>query len=159
MLKAMTPRAQLKAFLDEFAPEVAAAARKALARLRRLVPGAVEMVYDNAYALVIGFGPTERPSEAVLSIAVFPDHVTLCFLWGVDLPDPDKRLKGGGRQVRNIRLETPKTIDEPAVVALIAAAVERAEPPFDTRAKRVTVIRATSANKRSRKKTPGRKAR
>jgi hypothetical protein len=147
----MTPKEQLDGFLGAFEPGVERAARSALATVRRLVPCAVEMVYDNAYALVIGFGPTERPSEAVLSVAVFPDHVTLCFLWGAELEDPGKRLQGDGRQVRNVRLETPAVIDEPAVRRLIAAAVAAAEPPFEEGAKRKIVIRAVSANRRARR--------
>ena len=40
-------KVQLDSFLDKFTPEIAAAARRALARMRKLVPGAIEMVYDN----------------------------------------------------------------------------------------------------------------
>jgi hypothetical protein len=42
----------------------------ALAKMRARLPGAVELVYDNYNALAIGFGPTERTSEAVFSIEV-----------------------------------------------------------------------------------------
>jgi len=38
------------------------------------------MVYDNYNFLVIGFSPTERPSEAIFSIAMSPRRVSLCFL-------------------------------------------------------------------------------
>jgi len=40
------------------------------------------MVYDNYNALVIGFGPNDRPSLAIFSIVLFPRWVTLCFLQG-----------------------------------------------------------------------------
>ena len=65
-----TPAAQLKSFLAKYSPEVAAVARDALAAMRRLVPGATELVYDNYNALAIGFGATDRSSDAVFSIAV-----------------------------------------------------------------------------------------
>lgn len=148
----MTPKEQLDGFLGAFAPEVERAARSALTKLRRLVPGAVEMVYDNAYALVVGFGPTERPSEAVLSVAIFPKHVTLCFLYGAELEDPEQRLKGSGNQVRNVRLETAGTIDEPAVRRLIKAAVASAEPAFERGARRKLVVRAISKNRQARRR-------
>ena len=45
-------------------------------------------------ALAIGFGPTERASEAIFSIAVFPRWVSLFFLQGAGLPDPDGILQG-----------------------------------------------------------------
>lgn len=55
---------QLDSFLAKYDPEVAAFARRALAKMRKLVPGAVEMVYDNYDWLVVGFSPTERPSKS-----------------------------------------------------------------------------------------------
>ncbi len=54
-------QAQLESFLAKYDPEVATFARRALAKMRTLVPGAIEMVYDNYNWLVIGFSPTERP--------------------------------------------------------------------------------------------------
>jgi hypothetical protein len=95
---------QLESFLAKYDPEVSAFARRALAKMRKLVPGAVEMVYDNYNWLVIGFSPTERPSEAIFSLVLPPGRVTLCFLQGAGLPDPAKRLRGSGNVVRNIRL-------------------------------------------------------
>jgi hypothetical protein len=38
---------QLDSFLAKYDPEIAAFARRALAKMRKLVPGAVEIVYDN----------------------------------------------------------------------------------------------------------------
>ncbi len=95
---------QLESFLAKYDPEVSTFGRRALAKMRKLVPGAIEMVYDNYNWLVIGFSPTERPSEAIFSIVLPPNRVTLCFLQGAGLPDPAKRLQGSGKVVRNIRL-------------------------------------------------------
>ena len=61
---------QLNSFLAKYDPEVSAFARRALAKMRKLVPGAIEMVYDNYNWLVIGFSPTERPSEAIFSLVL-----------------------------------------------------------------------------------------
>src|ERR1017187_9615363 len=99
-----TAATQLKTFLAKYTPAMHAEMKAAHAKMRKLVPGAVEMVYDNWNGLVVGFGPTERPSEAVLSLIALPDHVTLCFLKGKKLPDPDKLLRGGGTTVRHCRL-------------------------------------------------------
>src|ERR1039458_9537409 len=71
--------------------------RKGGARL----PGAVQLVYDNYNALVIGFGPSERASEASFSIVLYPRWVTLFFLQGAGLPDPRRLLKGSGKVVRD----------------------------------------------------------
>src|SRR6476620_6891964 len=120
-----SPERQLDWFLGKYLPEIEAQARAARKKLSDLLPGTVQMVYDNYNFLVIGFGPTERPSEAILSLALAPKHGSLCFLYGVDLPDPKKLLRGSGNQVRNIRLEGETTLDQPAVRTLIKEAVRR----------------------------------
>ena len=84
-----SPAAQLNGFLAKYTPDVAKTAKAALVRMRRRLPGAIELVYDNTYALAIGFASTERTSSAVFSIAVFPRWVSLFFLQtGAHLSDP-----------------------------------------------------------------------
>src|SRR6266436_1894806 len=100
-----SPAQQLKAFIARYEPEVGAAARSALATMRKRLPGAVELVYDNYNALAIGFGPTERASDAIFSIAVYPRWVSLFFLQGATLADPQKLLRGSGSRVRHVVLE------------------------------------------------------
>jgi len=154
------PERQLDFFLDKYAPEVAGFARGALAKMRKLVPGAIEMVYDNYNWLVVGFGPSERPSEAIFSIVMPPGRVTLCFLQGAGLPDPAKRLMGSGNVVRNIRLYDAgkpdgKVLDDPEVRALINTALNRAKVPMPSKARRKLIIRSVSAKQRPRRAVPG----
>jgi hypothetical protein len=73
---------QLDRFLDAYAPEIAQLARKALAKLRKRLPHATEMVYDNYNALACGFGPDERVSNVIFSIALYPKHINFFFLQG-----------------------------------------------------------------------------
>jgi hypothetical protein len=147
-----TPAAQLAGFLAKYTPSMAKEGRAALTRLRRLVPGAVQMVYDNWNGLVVGFGPTERPSEAVVSILLVPDHVSLCFIQDApDLPDPERLLLGSGKVVRHIKLTSARDLDKPAIRALIKAAVSRSDVPFDPRARGKLVIRSISKKQRPRR--------
>src|SRR5438309_205407 len=111
--------AQLDGFIDKFTPEVASLTRALMDKMKARVPGATIMVYDNYNALAIGFGPTDRAGQAVFSLAVMPRWVTLCFNWGVRLPDPHGLLNGSGNQVRHVRLHTPPAFDDPGVVAVI----------------------------------------
>ena len=76
---------QLDSFLAKYDPEVEAFARRALAKMRKLVKGAIEMVYDNYNWLVIGFGPTDRPSEAIFSIVMPPGRCDLVLFAGSGL--------------------------------------------------------------------------
>jgi len=147
---------QLDFFLAKYTPEVETFARRALAKMRKLVPGAIEMVYDNYNWLVIGFSPSERPSEAIFSLVLPPGAVTLCFLQGAGLPDPAGRLRGSGNVVRNIRLFTSgepdaKLLDDPEVLALINVALNRAKVPIPAGARRKLIIRAVSAKQRPRR--------
>jgi hypothetical protein len=142
---------QLAGFLAKYSPEVQMIAEEVHARLRARLPGAVEMVYDNYNALVIGFGPTEKASEAILSIGLYPRWVNLFFLNGAKLPDPQRRLKGNGKQVRNIRIDHADLLDDPPVEALIEQAVRRAPKPFDESKSNRLIIKAVSAKQRPRR--------
>jgi len=153
---------QLDSFLAKYDPEVETVARRALGKMRRLMPGAIEMVYDNYNWLVIGFSPTERPSEAIFSIVLPPGRVTLCFLQGAGLPDPAKRLVGSGNVVRNIRLydaggPDASVLDDPEVLALINVALNRAKVPMPAGARRKLIIRAIAAKQRPRRVTTRKK--
>jgi hypothetical protein len=147
----MTPQEQLDEFLAKYTPDMVARANHALDRLRPRVPGAIEMVYDNYNALVVGFCASDRPSEAVLSLAFMPRWVTLCFLMGASLPDPGGLLEGDGNVVRHIKLKDPEQIDSPAVVELIRLAVARSPAPFDPSAPGRMVIKSVSARQRPRR--------
>jgi len=150
---------QLESFLAKYDPEVTAFARRALAKMRRLLPGAVEMVYDNYNWLVVGFSPSERPSEAIFSLVLPPDRVTLCFLQGAGLPDPTRRLEGKGNVVRNIRLYSlgepdEKVLDDPEVQELMNVALHRAKVPMPTGGSRKLIIKSVSAHQKPRRRAP-----
>ena len=150
----MTPARQIASFLAKYDPKIAADARASRTRLRKMVPGGTEFVYDNYNALVFGFGPSERPSEAVLSLAIMPRWVTLCFLKGAKLRDPKKLLRGSGSIVRNIHLDSPRHLEDSDVRALIDQAIEGARPSFTGKpGKQRTVIKSVSAKQRPRRPT------
>src|SRR4051812_26114566 len=142
---------QLDGFIDKFTPEVAALSRALLAKAKARIPGATIMVYDNYNALAIGFGPSEKAGQAILSLAVMPRWVTLCFLWGVRLSDPHKLLNGSGSRVRHVRLLTEEAVDDPRVQALLAEALQRADVPIHPAADGRLIIKSVSAKQRRRR--------
>ena len=145
-----SPAKQLTLFLSRFSPDIIALAKAARAKLRRRLPGAIEMVYDNYNALVIGFSPTERPSDAILSIVIWPKKVGICFVQGKHLPDPQHLLQGDGNQVRFIRLDAGAAIlDTPAVRTLVTDAIAFGETPF--KGKGLLVVRSISKKQRPRR--------
>ena len=122
--------------------------------MRARLPGAQELVYDNYNALAVGFGPTDRVSEVIFSIALYPRWVSLFFLQnGPRLRDPEGLLGGSGDKVRHIQLRAPDQLSDPAVEHLIAQALERAVRPIDPAQPRRLIIKSVSAKQRPRRPT------
>lgn len=147
----LSPKKQLDGFIAKFTPEVATATKKALNAMRKRLPGALELVYDNYNALAIGFGPTERTSEVIFSIAVYPRWVSLFFYYGAKLKDPKKLLKGSGSQVRYIVIDTSARLADPDVSALMDQALAQAKVPLDPKQKSRIIIKSISAKQRPRR--------
>jgi hypothetical protein len=108
---------RIEVFVSKYTPEIAAQLRDARQRLRARFPHGVEMVFDNTNALVFGIGPNDRSRESFISIAAYPRWLTLFFLNGAGLADPEGLLVGDGKQVRGIRLKAAADIDAPAAAA------------------------------------------
>jgi hypothetical protein len=145
---------QVKACIAKFDPAHQKLIRAVRAALSRHFPTGAELAYDNYNFFVLGYGPTERPSDAVVSIACGANGVGLCFLHGATLPDPQRILLGSGNQTRFIRLESADVLKRPEVAALLERAIARARTPFPTRGRRVLIVRAISAKQRPRRRSP-----
>jgi hypothetical protein len=146
------PEQQLRTFIDKFEPEHQAVIRASRKALRKTFPTATELVYDNYNFFVIGFGPTERPSDCIVSIAAAANGVGLCFIRGANLPDPAKVLLGSGKQTRFVRLPTAEVLQQPAVRALLTVAADRAKTPLPDSGRGRLIIRSVSAKQRPRRK-------
>jgi hypothetical protein len=143
---------QLNSFIDKFESKNQALIRAVRKALRKRLPTANGLAYDNYNFFVIGYGPTERPSDCVLSVAAGANGVGLCFIRGASLPDPHKILLGSGKQTRFIRIGSAEVLARPEVEALIAAAVAKSKTPMGPSGKGTLIIRAVSAKQRPRRK-------
>ena len=143
--------AQLAAFLAKYSPEIADLAEDIRGEMRKLYPTALELVYDNYNALVIGYGPTEKPSEAIFSIVLYPKWVSLFFLQAKGLPDPDRILCGSGTVARHIVLPSASALYLPEVRALMQQAETRAKLLFDLKGAHRLIIRSISPTQRPRR--------
>jgi hypothetical protein len=144
---------QLKMFIDKFEPKHQTLIREVRKVLRERLPSAHELVYDNYNFLVIGYAPSERPTDSILSIAAAANGVGLCFIRGASLPDPHKILLGSGKQTRFIRIESAKVLASPEVEALIAAATAQSKTLLPATGKRKLIIRSVSAKQRPRRRS------
>jgi hypothetical protein len=140
----MSPSAELDAIIAKQPPEMAKLTKAVLVKLRQRFPGAVEMVYDRKRGMVVGFCPDERASNVINSIGVYSKWINLYFFEGDTLPDPEGILQGSGNIVRSLRLTSAADLDRAAVKALMAEALERAQPKLNRKAKRKIVIRQRS---------------
>lgn len=138
---------ELRGLVARFAPahqRLLAAVRRSL---RKRLPTAHEVVYEYRDFFVISYSPNERGYEGVLAIRANADGVKLYFNRGKGLPDPAKRLRGSGGQVRWIHLEGASTLADPDVVRLIDEAIARNRVPFAVAGRGSVVMRLTSAKK------------
>jgi len=150
-LTAAEAEAQLKGFIAKFEPRHQALIRAVRKVLRKRFPTAYELAYDNYNFFVLGYGPTERPSDCIVSMAAGSNGVGLCFIRGANLPDPDKILLGSGNQTRFVRIDSVEVLARPEVEALVAAAAALARTPMRERGRVKLIIRSVSARQRPRR--------
>ena len=152
MNSAADPAKQLAAFIAKFEPKARTLIRAVRRAVRRRLPTANELVWDNYNFFVIGYSATERPSDSILSIAAGANGVGLSFYRGSTLPDPKGILLGEGKQNRFIRLDSAKVLERPEVEALIAAAVKQARVPFAKSGRGRLIVRSVSTKQRPRRR-------
>jgi hypothetical protein len=136
---------QLTGFVDKFEPASARLIRQCRLELRKLMPTAVELVYDNYNFFVIGYCASPRASDCILSIAAAANGVGISFYNGATLSDPERLLQGEGKQNRFIRVPDIKILQKAAVLALIHAAIAQAKTPLPLTGPGRTVIQSGGA--------------
>jgi hypothetical protein len=142
----------LASFIKKFDSKNAALIRSVRKVLRKRLPTANELVYDNYNFFVIGYCSTERPSDCIVSLAAGANGVGLSFYYGATLPDPRKLLLGSGSQNRFIRIESLATLARPEVDELVAAAIAQAKRPLPESGRGKLIIRSISRKQRPRHK-------
>jgi hypothetical protein len=146
-----TPASQLSALLERFDPAIRVLVRESRARLRKRMPTAIELVYDNANALAIGFASSERKSDAIVSLAVYARGVNLYFIYGIALDDPHHLLLGSGNQGRFIRLDSAAVLDRPEIDELLTAAIAEGDTPLPGTGRGRIVIKSVSPRRLRRR--------
>jgi hypothetical protein len=151
--------ARIAKFVERYDAGIAAQFKASRKRLRALVPRGYELVYDNYNAFAIGYSPSDKAPGAFISIVAYPRWVTLFFLYGKHLDDPDKLLAGSGSRVRSIRLESAATLDRPNVCALISQTLMERASVLGAAPRLTTIIKSISAKQRPRRATAAKKKR
>lgn len=146
-----TPPKDLVKFLQPYDRAV----RELALQLRSLVldelaPGH-ENIYDAYNAVAIGYGSSDRLRDGVCHIAVYAKHVNLGFNRGATLADPQGLLKGSGKSIRHITLNSSADLARPEIRTYLqrARAQAAAESTISPRATGViSVVKAIYPKKR-----------
>ena len=151
MAQAPNPETRLASFISKYTPAIASLAESILQRMRSRYPNAIEIVYDNYNALAIGFGPSERASEVIFSITLYPKWVSLFFMQAKGLADPKCLLKGSGTVAKHVILSSPNALDDASLMDLMQQAVQRAAVPLSAATRHRLVIKSVSEKQRPRR--------
>jgi hypothetical protein len=145
------PEKQLATFIAKFDPPMVLLIRAVRSALRKRLPAANELVYDNYNFFVIGYCSTDRASDCIVSLAANAKGIVLSFYYGSTLPDPAGILQGSGSQNRFIRVARAGDLAKAENEALIAAAVRQAKTPLAEKGIGRLIIKSISAKQRPRR--------
>lgn len=109
--------AQVEQWLGRQTGDVGAIARTWLICLRRTGDDVHVVMHDGC--------PTACVDGAAFAyVGAFTGHATVGFFHGAALPDPAGLLQGSGKFMRHVKIVPGRSLDRPAVEALITAAYD-----------------------------------
>lgn len=144
-----TPQAQLGSFIARFGSKEQKLIRSIRTGLRKRFATANELVYDYGFSLVVGYSPTDRGIDSIVSFSARTTGVALYFNRGPELPDPKRLLLGSGRQTRFLELKAASRLSHPDVKRLMSAAIGLSKIPLPSAGKGTLIIKSDGTKKRS----------
>jgi hypothetical protein len=114
-------KADFDKLLTKYSPEISALAKKARAAVLRIFPAASEKTYfgwSNTW-----YGKSGKTVDAVFSISPQKAYVSLFFMRGTELSDPDGLLEGTGKKLRHVNIRNAADLERPALRRLMKQAV------------------------------------
>jgi hypothetical protein len=119
---AKTPR-RLLDLLRRYDPPVQEIVLATRALLHDELAPCREYVYDMRSKLVLLYSATPRVlADGICQLPVFVRHVTLVFPQGAELDDPSGVLRGTGKIMRHVRLDSRTDVEQPELRALLRQA-------------------------------------
>jgi hypothetical protein len=102
-------------------------AEGARALIRDVYPAVVEVPWPKQRVIGYGVGP-KKMSEHFCYISVSQKHINLGFMYGAELPDPEKLLEGSGKLLRHVRITALEQLSNPALRQLLITASKHRMP-------------------------------
>lgn len=119
--KTMSKRDDLGASTESYFTQQPAEKRVLLEKLRALV---MKGVPDATASIKWGVPFYQRNGKNVCSIAAFKEHVGINFFASPSvLVDPGKKLEGGGKSMRMLKVRTAADIDSASILRWLKATV------------------------------------
>jgi hypothetical protein len=145
-----SPGAQLSALLSRFSPKIVAQAKRCLTKLRRRLPGSLQLVYEYNHSVVVSFSQSEQGAEGIIALAIYPEWIRLYFQGGKFLPDPEGLLQGSAG-VRFVTLESASDLDHKNIEALFKAVIKHFEVTFARGRKGRMIIKSLAKKPKPKK--------
>jgi hypothetical protein len=150
-MKFSAVESRIDGFLSKYTPEIKARLQECRSRLRGFFPRGFELIFDNYNALVFAISPSDRRSDAFVSVVGYPNWVTLFFRDGVDLDDPKGLLEGKGKRFRSVRLSDAKSLNDSELGTLITQAIRPNESALRAAPALTTIIKSVVGKQQPRR--------
>jgi hypothetical protein len=69
------------------------------------------------------FSFNDRWQDSFCMVVVYTKHVNLMFTHGAKLPDPDRRLRGSGKQIRHLQVKSEDDLQNEVLRHFLNAAI------------------------------------
>ena len=95
--------------------------KKIVTKLRKLVTDTAPLLVESSKW---GNGVWLKGDLPIIYVHTKPDHLQFGFFAGANFSDPGNLLRGSGKYVRHVRVETIEDVDEAAYATMIRKAVK-----------------------------------
>jgi hypothetical protein len=112
-------------FLSAYSPDVQKLAKRARKLIFEVTPDVSETVYPAMKVVRYGL-QGNKMAGLVFGIMPTKAGVSLGFMHGTSLPDPEGLLEGTGKNLRHVKLKKKEDVDNPALKALVEAEIREA---------------------------------
>lgn len=110
-----------KEIVSTVSPHTRDLAVEARKLIYQVYPSAVEVPWPRQNVIGYGVGP-KKMSEHFVYLAVSKNHINIGFYYGAELSDPDNLLKGEGKLLKHVRVESKKDLENPSLKKLMEEA-------------------------------------
>jgi hypothetical protein len=115
-------------------PQARELALQARALIQAVYPAVVEVPWPKQRVIGYGVG-LKKMSEHFCYISVSRNHINVGFMYGAELPDPERLLDGSGKLLRHVRITRPEELKDPALRELLEVASKHRMPDKPSRRK------------------------